>query len=108
MTIVDKNLRKGFAEAVEVLDEPKPARPSILVVEDEPLIRMAIADYLQDRDFKVFEAASADEAMRFLDYGDIDVSLIFSDIQLGPGSNGIDLAVWAKGHYPDVRVALAS
>jgi CheY-like chemotaxis protein len=107
MTLLDSELRSDFARSD---DGPKlaTARPSILVVEDEPLIRMALSDFLQDRGFKVFEAASAGEAMRFLCYGDTDVSLIFSDIQLGPGCNGIDLAVWSKVHYPDVRIALTS
>jgi DNA-binding response OmpR family regulator len=108
MTLIDTNLRKGFPSQEEFSDDPLLEKPSVLVVEDEPLIRMGIADYLQDRGFRVFEAASADEAMRLLDYGDTRISLIFSDIQLGPGSNGIDLAAWTKVHYPDVRIALTS
>jgi CheY-like chemotaxis protein len=109
MTLLESNShREQRAEASQVPSERAKVRPSILVVEDEPLIRMALSDFLQDRGFKVFEAASAGEAMRFLCYGDTDVSLIFSDIQLGPGCNGIDLAVWSKVHYPDIRVALTS
>jgi len=109
MTLLERNAHhREFAQPDKAPDNSAKAKPSILVVEDEPLIRMALADYLQDRGFKVFEAASAGEAMRFLCYGETEVSLIFSDIQLGPGCDGIDLAVWSKVHFPHVRIALAS
>jgi DNA-binding response OmpR family regulator len=108
MTLIDHRALTRFTGSEEETGGNAAERASVLVVEDEPLIRMAIADYLQDHGFKVFEAANADEAMRFLQYGDVNVSLVFSDIQLGPGCNGIDLAVWSKIHFPDVRIALTS
>ena len=41
--------------------------PTILVVDDEVMIRLAIADYLQECGFKVLEANSADEAVAILE-----------------------------------------
>jgi CheY-like chemotaxis protein len=43
-----------------------PARPLILVVEDEALVRMTLVGVLEDAGFKVIEAAHADEALRVL------------------------------------------
>ena len=40
--------------------------PALLIVEDEVLIRLSVADYLRDCGFKVFEAADAGEALDIL------------------------------------------
>jgi CheY-like chemotaxis protein len=53
----------------------------VLIVDDEPLLRMAAADYLTDAGFEVVEAGSAGEAMRVLDERK-DISVLFSDIQM--------------------------
>jgi DNA-binding response OmpR family regulator len=82
--------------------------PSILIVEDEPLVRLALSDFLQDRGFKVFEARNGEEAMAFLSLENSTVSLVFSDINLGAGPSGLDLAVWLRRHQPDLRIALTS
>ena len=44
----------------------------ILLVEDEPLIRLGVADQLREAGYNVFEASSADQAMELLPrlYGD--------------------------------------
>ena len=46
--------------------QPEPSRPVVLVVDDEALVRMMLADVLDDAGFKVVEAAHADEALRVL------------------------------------------
>jgi CheY-like chemotaxis protein len=45
---------------------PMVARIVVLVVEDEPLVRMDIAEHLVDEGFEVFEAGNADEAIAIL------------------------------------------
>lgn len=51
---------------------------TILIVEDEILIRLELADYLRDCGYRVLEAANADEAIAVLQT-DQQVDLIFSD-----------------------------
>jgi CheY-like chemotaxis protein len=64
----------------------------ILVVEDEILIRMAVAAYLRDCGYRVTEAASADEAMVMLRHLEIDVQVILSDVEMPGSMDGFQLS----------------
>lgn len=83
------------------------ALPRVLVVEDEPLVRMLVATHLADHGFCVVEASSADEAVSVLD-GDDRVVLVFSDIQMPDANDGIDLAKWIASERPELKVLLTS
>jgi CheY-like chemotaxis protein len=64
----------------------------ILVVEDEFLVRMMIADVLEDAGFKVIEATNADEALRVLRAVG-NVRAVITDVEMPNGSmNGFELA----------------
>lgn len=52
-----------------------------LVVEDEILIRMVIADYLRDCRYKVVEVSNADEATAVFQHDAIKTDVVFSDIR---------------------------
>ena len=54
--------------------------PRILIVEDDPTLRMALVDTLQEADFQVFEACNGKEGLLQLMHEDIDV--IVSDVQM--------------------------
>lgn len=58
---------------------------TVLVVEDEVLLRLVVAEYLRDCGFKVIEAAHADEAVMVLKQPDLRIDVLFSDIEM-PGS----------------------
>lgn len=73
---------------------------SILVVEDEPLLRELIAAALEARGFVVETAATAADAKRAFLRGDPDGVII--DVDLGPGPNGFDLAEVLQRVTPDV------
>jgi CheY-like chemotaxis protein len=64
----------------------EPGRPSaaVLIVEDEPLIRMGAVYQIEDAGFEVYEAASADAAIALLELHK-EISLIFTDVDM-PGS----------------------
>ena len=80
--------------------------PTILVVEDEILTRMAAADHLRDCGYRVLEAADADEA-RILLRANEPIEVVFSDINM-PGINGLELAIWVAKEFPDVKLVLTS
>ncbi|HEY2445157.1 MAG TPA: response regulator [Rhizomicrobium sp.] len=82
--------------------------PTILVVEDEVLVRLTLADYLQDNGFKVLEAGSAEDAVDIIEKGDAEVDLVFSDIMMPGKLNGFGLASWVHTHHPDLPVLLTS
>jgi CheY-like chemotaxis protein len=81
--------------------------PTILVVEDEVLVRMAVAEYLRDREFRVLEASNAQEAQALFAGGE-PIAIVFSDIQMPGGMNGFGLAKWIRASFPDVKVMLTS
>jgi DNA-binding response OmpR family regulator len=80
----------------------------ILVVEDEVLIRMSVAEYLRDCGFQVFEAASGDEAIEILLAWAGNIDVVFSDVQMPGNTDGFALAHWIRANQPDIRVILTS
>jgi DNA-binding NtrC family response regulator len=79
---------------------------TILVVEDEVLVRMPIAQYLRDCGYKVIEAVSADEAMAVLLHQETIVDVVFSDIEMPGSLDGFGLAKWIRERRPGLNVVL--
>jgi CheY-like chemotaxis protein len=80
--------------------------PTVLVVDDDVLIRMVIADYLRECGFRVVEAANADEAVAVLEATPVDA--VFSDVHMPGSMNGFGLAALVRQRYPGVAVTLTS
>jgi CheY-like chemotaxis protein len=80
---------------------------TILVVEDDVLVRMPIAQYLRDCGYKVIEASNADEAMQVLLHEEIVIDVVFSDIEMPGAVDGFGLAKWIRQHRPGLHVLLA-
>ena len=82
-------------------------RPTLLVVEDEILTRLAAADFLRNRGYRVLEASNAGEALAVFAAGE-PIELVFSDMDMPGNMNGDGLAQWIRRQFPDVKVLLAS
>ena len=80
-----------------------PAKPVVLVAEDEVLVRMLIADLVQDAGFRVIEAADARDAVRVLEARP-DVYVLVTDVEMPPGPSGLDSAVEVRERWPFVEV----
>ena len=80
----------------------------MLVVEDEVLIRLVIADYLRECGYRVHEAANAAEAVAVLESGTVAIDIVFSDVLMPGDMDGFGLARWVRSHRPNVRVILTS
>jgi CheY-like chemotaxis protein len=80
---------------------------TILFVEDEALVRMDMAEFLRECGYRVHEAANANEAVEALQ-SKFAVDLVFTDINLGPGMNGVELAAWTLSHRPGVKVLVTT
>jgi len=84
----------------------QPARPTVLVVEDDALLRLTTASYLRDEGFDIIEAIDADEAIRILDRTSVDA--VFSNISTPESPNGFTLARWLRRMRPGVGFLVTS
>lgn len=82
-------------------------KPTILVVEDEILIRIDLAETLREQGYTVLEAGNGDEALKLLQAG-IACDLVISDVRMPGGTDGLALLARLKIDRPDVPVILAS
>jgi CheY-like chemotaxis protein len=81
--------------------------PTVLVVDDEVLVRLVIADYLRDCGYRVFEAAGPEDAVSIFDAG-LRIDVVLTDLELPGRSSGLELARWVRKRHPNVKVILSS
>jgi DNA-binding NtrC family response regulator len=81
--------------------------PALLVVEDEPLIRMDLADCLRVEGFLVIEASGPDEARAFLSSG-VAIQCVLTDLHMPHRDDGLGLLRWLGQERPDLPVFIAS
>jgi len=76
------------------------ATKTVLVVDDEKLIRWSLCEALR-LEYTVYTAASAEEALNLL--GRVPVDIVLTDLKM-PGMNGIDFIDLLRQKFPDIRV----
>jgi two-component system, response regulator PdtaR len=81
--------------------------PSVLIVEDDFLVRAVAVAHLEESGFSIVEAQNADEAMVIL-RDDRSIAAVFSDLQMPGSMDGIALAQWLARTCPKVKVLLTS
>ena len=82
-------------------------RPTLLLVEYEILTRLAAADFLRNRGYRVLEASTSGEALAVFAAGE-PIELLFSDMDVPGNMNGAALAQWIRRQFPDVKILLTS
>ena len=80
--------------------------PTVLIVEDEFLVRMIAADSLSESGFTVLEAQDAEEALDLLDRN--HVAVLFTDVNMPGPINGLELAETVVARWPEVKVVVTS
>ncbi|EPJ92980.1 response regulator [Pseudomonas psychrophila] len=84
------------------------ATPStILVVEDDAIVRMLIVDVLQELEFSVLEADGSEQAMEMLEDAAQHIDLLMTDVGL-PGMDGRELASKARQLRKKLPILFAS
>ena len=96
-----------MAAAAVMFPDPDERTPAILIVEDEVLIRFVLADYLRECGFKVLEAGDAAEAIQIIE-AEVDIDLVFSDVQMPGEMDGFGLAQWVRRNRPKLPITLTS
>ena len=79
----------------------------ILLVEDDPMLRLGASAVLMDAGYSVLEAADADEAIALLET-EPDIRLMISDIQMPGSLDGVKLAHAVRRRWPPIQVLLTS
>jgi CheY-like chemotaxis protein len=82
-------------------------RNVVLVVEDEPFVRLFGVDLLEEAGFDVLQAGNADEALRLLETHP-EVRVVFSDIQMPGSLDGLGLARRICQRWPRIGIVLTS
>jgi DNA-binding NtrC family response regulator len=91
--------------AIEVADGKN--RMIILVIEDEPVIRMLVSEYIAEVGFEVLQAANADIAIEILESRD-DIRAIFNDITMPGSMDGLKLAHAVRDRWPPTHIIITS
>ncbi len=83
------------------------AKAIVLVVEDEPMLRMAAVCLVEDAGMQPIEASNADEAIRILETR-TDIHIVFTDIDMPGSMDGIKLAEAVRGRWPPIEIIVTS
>ena len=76
---------------------------TVLVVDDEPTVRMLIADTLAELGYQAIEVADAAAGLKVLQ-SDVKIDLLITDVGLPGGMNGKQMADAARARRPDLKV----
>jgi CheY-like chemotaxis protein len=80
---------------------------SVLVVEDEPVVRLNMCLHLEEQGFDVEEAGNADEAITVLNARS-DIQVMFTDIDMPGSMDGLKLSAFVRDRWPPVRIVVTS
>src|ERR1700709_1548649 len=83
------------------------ALPTVLIVEDEMILRMRAVDIVEDAGFSPIEAVNADDALAILESRS-DIELLFTDIQMPGSIDGLNLAYAVHERWPSIKIILVS
>ncbi|MBA2936536.1 response regulator [Sphingomonas sp. CGMCC 1.13654] len=79
----------------------------VLVVEDEPILRMMAVDIVEEGGFEAIEASDANEAIAILEARH-DIRLVFTDVDMPGGMDGLKLAAAIRDRWPPIEVIVTS
>ena len=79
----------------------------VLVVEDEPLVRMVAAETLAEAGYLILEAGTGDEALQIITSG-APLSAVVTDVELPGAVDGLELAKVIEKRWPQIAVIIVS
>ena len=86
--------------------DARASRPRLMVVDDDPEVRVIVAEFLEDFGYRVIQASGGAEALTLLSHTP-DLRMIITDIRM-PDMSGIELADIATRRQRDLKVILIS
>lgn len=80
---------------------------TVLVVEDEAIIRLSAVALVEEEGFDTLEAANADEAIAILE-ANPDIRVVFTDIHMAGSMDGLQLIAYAHDRWPPIKFIVVS
>jgi CheY-like chemotaxis protein len=90
-----------------MMQAPAKPRHAVLIVEDEPFVRLSGADLLAGAGFEVLEAGNAGEALRILE-ATPEVRVVFTDVEMPGSLDGLWLARCICQRWPGIGIVVTS
>jgi len=81
--------------------------PVILVVEDDPLLRMLAVQFVNEAGFEPLEACNADQAIATMESCS-DIAVLFTDINMPGSMDGLQLAHVVRRRWPAIEILIVS
>jgi CheY-like chemotaxis protein len=94
------DMRKQSKQAVQKQEEEATKRKSVLIVEDEAIMRDSLRDWLEDGGYEVETAEQGEEALQKI--GEVDFGIVVLDMRL-PGKDGLEVLKEAKAQRPQFK-----
>jgi CheY-like chemotaxis protein len=88
--------------------DPSHIVATVLIVEDEALIRLCTAETFSDAGFRVFEATNAEEAVGILLTEASHIDVLFTDVNMPGSRDGMELAHLVRRHWPRIALLVTS
>jgi two-component system, response regulator PdtaR len=91
---------------IDMINQAPPAAATVLVVEDDFLVRICAADALSEAGFDVLQAGSGPDALRILEAKAVDV--VFTDVNMPGAFDGAGLARRVRHRWPAIAIVVTS
>src|SRR5262245_39110023 len=89
------------------INSPTTEPVTILIVEDDELVRELAVEFLSDAGFEVLEAGNAEDALSLLG-GNPDIGVLFTDVDIPGPLDGVTLASIAAVRWPHLAIIIGS
>ena len=83
------------------------AAPVVLVVEDDPFLRMLAVEFVNEAGFETLEAGNADQAIAILESCS-GIGVLFTDINMPGTMDGLKLALVVSSRWPAIGILIVS
>jgi CheY-like chemotaxis protein len=87
--------------------QPLSERVTVLIVEDDSVVRLFAVSALEDAGFDVIEATNADDAIKILESRN-DIRVVFTDVHMPGSMDGLRLAHAVRNRWPPIKVIVTS
>ncbi|WP_343228280.1 response regulator [Sphingomonas yunnanensis] len=79
----------------------------MLVVEDEPILRLDAIDMVEEAGFEAVEALSSADAIQLLEER-LDIRLVYMDLDMPRSRSGIEIAAAIRKRWPPIEIILTA